>query len=290
MKIQKWILIVTAFFLIQSKCAKEDTIVKSEYAFYISHLSDSVLCHTLARDDYANNLPLFDALMLGFKSIETDVYLADNELLVGNDLENLDPEKTLQKVYLDPLREIVQNREGYVYRDQAQLILLIDIKSEALPTYKALHQILGGYKDLVSAFTPELINEGAVLVVITGNRPIDYMEKQPVRFAACEGTLENLKGKEDKNLFPLVCESWKKLFKWNGEGNMPLKEETILHSIVDTAHQNGKMVRFLQTPDFPSPQRQKIWEKLIESNVDLITTNDMEGLEQFLSGQIVSEE
>jgi hypothetical protein len=58
-----------------------------------------------AHNDYAHTRPLFDALDHGFCSVEADIYLRPEGLLIGHDAKDLQPGRTLEKLYLDPLRE-----------------------------------------------------------------------------------------------------------------------------------------------------------------------------------------
>src|SRR5881227_2198600 len=60
-----------------------------------------------AHNDYEHKRPLFDALDHGFCSVEADIFLVNGELLVGHAPWDLSPKRTLQKLYLDPLRERV---------------------------------------------------------------------------------------------------------------------------------------------------------------------------------------
>src|SRR5215475_7710089 len=68
-----------------------------------------------AHNDYEHKRPLFDALDHGFCSVEADIYLVDGALLVAHDRDQVKPERTLQALYLDPLRERVKTNGGRVY-------------------------------------------------------------------------------------------------------------------------------------------------------------------------------
>jgi hypothetical protein len=57
-----------------------------------------------AHNDYEHERPLHEALELGFCSVEADVHLVAGSLLVAHDLGDTDPERTLQSLYLGPLR------------------------------------------------------------------------------------------------------------------------------------------------------------------------------------------
>jgi hypothetical protein len=96
-----------------------------------------------AHNDYEHPRPLFDALACGFASIEADIHLVDGRLLVAHDRKSVKPERTLEALYLDPLRARVRENGGRVYRDGPTITLLVDVKSEAVATDAALHDFRG---------------------------------------------------------------------------------------------------------------------------------------------------
>jgi len=98
-----------------------------------------------AHNDYEHTRPLLDALDHGFCSVEADVYLVDEKLLVAHDLKDTKPGRTLEALYLDPLRARVEKNGGRVFRSAPTLLLLIDVKSDATNTYVALRTVLGRY-------------------------------------------------------------------------------------------------------------------------------------------------
>ena len=104
--------------------------------------------HAHAHNDYAHRRPLLDALAHGFTSVEADVFLVDGKLLVAHTAAELKPDRTLESLYLDPLRARVRANGGRVYRDGPPFWLLIDVKTEANATYAALHDVLAKYADL----------------------------------------------------------------------------------------------------------------------------------------------
>ena len=65
------------------------------------------LTNVHAHNDYEHTRPLLDALQHGFCSVEADVHLVDGQLLVAHSRLDVNPGKTLQALYLDPLRERV---------------------------------------------------------------------------------------------------------------------------------------------------------------------------------------
>src|SRR5262249_48764995 len=103
-----------------------------------------------AHNDYAHARPLFDALDRGFCSVEADVFLVNDELLVGHTFLDLRPERPLETLYLDPLRQRVKATGGRVHPGSADFLLLVDIKTDGRPTYEVLDRLLEKYDDLFS--------------------------------------------------------------------------------------------------------------------------------------------
>ncbi|MBD1380481.1 phosphatidylinositol-specific phospholipase C/glycerophosphodiester phosphodiesterase family protein [Metabacillus arenae] len=237
-----------------------------------------------AHNDYEHSRPLQDALSHGFTSVEADVWLVDGKLLIAHDREDVRSERTLQSLYLKPLMERVKNNHRSVYPNyKHDFILWIDIKSADEATYRAIHKQLRKYQRMLTKFTPAGVKPGAVTVYISGNRPRDLMENQPVRYAAYDGRMSDLGSGTANEFMPVISDNWTKHFSWNGEGEMPVEEREKLNTIVSTAHANNQKVRFWATPDIPSPQREAIWHELLKAGVDFINTDDLGGLQQFLT-------
>jgi len=68
-----------------------------------------------AHNDYEHDRPLYDALSRGFKSVEADVWLVGGELLVAHDREDVRRGRTLESLYLAPLRQLIKQNGGAVY-------------------------------------------------------------------------------------------------------------------------------------------------------------------------------
>ena len=92
--------------------------------FIISALSNSAVAEQIvplpnahAHNDYEHKRPLFDALAHGFGSVEADVFLVRGQMLVGHTAIDLRPERTLEKLYLEPLRQRIKANGGRVYKN-----------------------------------------------------------------------------------------------------------------------------------------------------------------------------
>jgi hypothetical protein len=240
------------------------------------------LLHAHAHNDYRHDRPLLDALDHGFTSVEADVFLVEDTLCVAHDSHEIKPERTLRSLYLDPLRRWAKGHGGRVYPDGPRFILFVDVKSAARPTYRRLHEILAGYRDLVTSFGPEGRKDRAVLVIVSGNRSLALMASPPVRYASYDGQLTDLGSETPADLMPLISDNWTRHFAWRGNGPMPGRERRTLKDIVRRAHAKGRLVRFWATPDGRSPAREALWRELLSAGVDLINTDDLQGLKVFL--------
>ncbi len=234
------------------------------------------LLHAHAHNDYEHPRPLLDALDQGFGSIEADIYLVEGRLLVAHNLKDVKPERTLEALYLDPLRARVQQNAGRVYRGGPTITLLIDVKTEAVATYAALHTVLANYAALLTAFRGGVATPGAVTVVLSGNRARAEISAQSLRYVALDGRIEDLATNPPVTLVPWVSDNWTKVFTWKWTGPMPEADRTKLRDLVTQAHAQGRRIRFWNTPDTP-----EAWRLLRDANVDLINTDHLAALRDF---------
>ena len=240
--------------------------------------SPAPLTRAHSHNDYLHARPLADALAHGFRSVEADIWLTNGVLLVAHDLDKTEPGKTLQKLYLDPLRAFV--RTNAAMRSGLPLMLLIDVKSEAEATYEVLRKVLNDYTDILTTFESNAVRTNAVMVVISGNRAETTMKSEPIRLAALDGRLTDLDGNPSAALVPLVSDNWTKHFKWRGAGEFPEEERAKLRSMVQRAHAQGRQLRLWATPD-----NSRGWKELHDAGVDLLNTDNLRGLETFLRTQ-----
>jgi hypothetical protein len=242
------------------------------------------LARAHAHNDYEHRRPLLDALDHGFTSVEADVWLVGGDLLVAHDLSAARPDRTLKALYLDPLRRIIGQNGGRVYAGYGYpFTLLIDIKSDAASTYRVLHEQLRGYEPMLTVFARTSTRAGAVLVVISGNRPREIMLEQDVRYAGYDGRMTDLGTLAASQTFmPLVSDNWLLQFRWNGIGPLPDDERGKLQAIVERAHARGQRVRFWATPDAPGAATEAVWREVLRAGVDYINTDQLDELRRFL--------
>jgi hypothetical protein len=164
-----------------------------------------------------------------------------------------------------------------VFRNGPEFILLIDIKSDAEQTYAALRDVLAGYASMLTAFRPDGTRANAVTVILSGNRPIATVAAESLRYAAIDGRLPDLESNPSRHLVPLVSDNWQRHFSWRGTGPLGAEEQAKLRTLVERAHAQGRRLRFWATPDTA-----EAWHELRNAGVDLLNTDDLAGLSQFL--------
>jgi glycerophosphoryl diester phosphodiesterase len=228
-----------------------------------------------AHNDYLHEHPLADALAHGFWSVEADIWLTNGMLLVAHDFAKTSPERTLQKLYLEPLHAFVKTNAAV--RGVPPITLLIDVKSDAEATYAALREVLKGYADVLTRFESNRVKTNAVMVVISGERAEATMRGEKVRLAALDGRVPDLDANPPVSLMPLISDNWTKQFRWRGSGALSGEERTRLRQLVTRAHAQGKRLRLWSAPD-----NEEGWKELFEAGVDLLNTDKLAEMETFL--------
>lgn len=235
------------------------------------------LQHAHAHNDYAHRRPLFDALDRGFCSVEADVFLVRGELLVGHTWLDLRTGRTLEKLYLEPLRKRARDGKGHIYTGGPAFFLLIDVKTDAKITYQAIDRVLSDYSDILTTVRDGKVERRAVTVVISGNCPRELIRGQKLRRAAIDGRPSDLDSDVPAHLIPWISDSWSSQFRWRGQGEMPKAERDKLRSIVQKAHKHGRLVHFWATPE-----RRDLWREQRSAGVDLLNTDRLDELRRFL--------
>lgn len=257
---------------------------------------------THAHNDYEHEFPLFEALSYGFISVESDIWLYPDDngnLRVAHDpVEDPATLPTIEELYLDPLQDLKEEFDnGGIYADGTPLNLLIDIKSEGLPTYQRLHEVLSEYQEespgLFTTYTQDemgnyTVTPGAVTAIISGDRPRDFMESQEVRYAGYDGRKDDIGTDVSPGFMPLISDNWNNFFTddlaWDGTGTIPEDTSAELNRIVSEVQAEDKIFRFWNLPqDGPS-----VWGPLYEAGIDLINTDDLAGLSTFIQSQLSS--
>ncbi len=223
-----------------------------------------------SHNDYENPVPFWTAYNAGFGSIEADIFLRENQLLVAHDEKELVNKRSLEDLYLKPIQPCIEKNKGYVYTDTTkQLQLLIDIKTDSIATLNKLITVLQNY--------PTLINNPSLKFVITGGRPPAEEFSSYPPYILFDGNLGTVYSKASLAKIAMLSSSFENYSAWNGNGTMPRNEKKLLTNEIDKAHALQKPVRFWAAPDITNA-----WYQFMQLQVDYINTDHINELASFL--------
>lgn len=221
-----------------------------------------------SHNDYKNNIPFLRAYEKGFGSIEADVYAVNGQLMVAHAVKEIDPERSLKKLYIDPLIGKLAADPG------RKLRLLIEIKND----YKAvLPLVITELKPLEQYFDYQG-HPGRLSIVMTGAvPPPQVMLNYP---AWLSFDVNSLAGYTPAQLtkIGLVSKPFSKYTNWNGKGVLTTADIKRIRAGIDSVHRAGKLIRFYETPDTKSS-----WLALMRLGVDVVGTDKIEELGDFLN-------
>ena len=154
-------------------------------------------CHS--HNDYLRTHPLVDALSNGCISVEADIWQKNDmkdDLRVGHTEESLEDDRTLRKLYVDPIiqrlvaanggKQLLSNLKnpwnGIFELDSNQtLVLLIDFKTSGDPTWSTLMNALSPLRDGGWLSYWDIQNQrfqrGPVTMVASGKSTLDEVVK-----------------------------------------------------------------------------------------------------------------
>jgi hypothetical protein len=241
------------------------------------HAQDISINNAFAHNDYWHKRPLYDALDNGFTHIEADVYLRHGRLIVAHILPVLRRKKNLEDMYLKPLQDCVNGTSSQTC-PKYPLMLMIDIKSGAEQTYRKLEVLLEKYKNIISGYQDGKFIQREITVVLSGHKPANMLEAQQNRLAFMDEDLMNTQRDTlSANVYQMASCKYSRLISWNGKGDLPDAEKDRLCAYVTAAHKFGKKVRL-----WASPENKVVWKELLDCGVDLINTDKLVELKNFL--------
>ncbi|MEZ4899074.1 MAG: phosphatidylinositol-specific phospholipase C/glycerophosphodiester phosphodiesterase family protein [Saprospiraceae bacterium] len=234
-----------------------------------------------AHNDYEHNRPLLDALDQGFTSVEADVFLVDDRLVVTHNLPHQAAERqalpTLEELYLQPLLERVKENDGVVFPGYTRpFYLMIDFKSAAKETYSVLLKTLESFQEMLHTAH----HNGPVTIFISGNRPIEQILADPEIIVGLDGRPDDLQRSISPDRMPVVSISFGTIGSWDGQTLMPRKMRKAIQQLAKACHVQGKKLRLWAIPD-----TKLSWSTMLRLGVDLINTDDLEGLSRLLGGR-----
>jgi len=216
-----------------------------------------------SHNDYENDVPFLTAYKAGFGSIEADVFPVKGKLYVAHDKQNIDFNKSLRTLYLEPAaRELRKERSRC-------LILLVDIKEDYKTSLALLVTELKPFKDV--------IKNKRLQIVISGTRPVPGEFNKYPSYIWFDDDQSRKSNSDQWKRVALVSLRFSNLCSWKGQGEIRKEESLRLKSTIDSVHAAGKKIRFWGAPDSP-----EAWTALVNLGADLIGTDRIEDLTVFL--------
>lgn len=254
--------IFIVFVIIFSNCSQEIQVIQGH-----------------AHNDYENENPLRDALENGFISVEADVHLVDDNLYVSHDYpQELNPDLTLETLYLNPLKDHILKNNGSVYPNYAGFFyLMIDFKTSAKPSYDKLKTILSNYLSIISVVQNGVEQEGPIKIFISGSRPFNEVLNDEPKLAVLDGRPNELKKNIPRSIMPIISDNYFNFLSWNGYGEINEGEKKKLKILVQYTHAQNKKLRLWASPD-----NANVWKFLLDNGVDLINTDRLKEFREFI--------
>lgn len=229
-----------------------------------------------AHNDYQKPEPLTNALHYKVFSIEADIYLSGNRLLVAHDLpampsagkpagnqgKDIAMLPTLDSLYLQPIIKLFRQHGGTISADSNYTTtLMIDIKDNGEAVIAELIKLLAPHRSVFDFSA----NAKAVQVVISGDRgPITKWVSYP-SFIFFDGRPNEVYDSATLQRVAFISENWWLL-------NIPADDNyTRLKQVVEKVHDTGKRIRFWASPDNPES-----WKKMQQLGIDIINTDKVE--------------
>ncbi len=223
-----------------------------------------------AHNDYLHPLPFYTAYNAGFGSIEADVYPVNGRLLVAHNKKEIEPQRTLKSLYIEPLLKELKN-------NSRRLKLLIDIKEN----YKVSLQILLKEIKPLKKYLTATNNAGnPITILISGERPPPAEYKNYPGYIFFDDDLKMKHTPEEWERVGQVSLSFEKFSSWKGDGSLPLEDQELIQRIIDSVHLSGKKIRFWAAPDNESS-----WKAQMKLGVDLVGTDKIKELADFLQSE-----
>jgi alkaline phosphatase len=220
-----------------------------------------------AHNDYLNKAPFYLAFQNGFGSIEADVFPVEGELLVAHYKKDVQPEKNLVNLYLNPLIRKLAEHKG------RKLNLLIDIKEN----YKEALTLLISQLNPLQSYLSTVEKENYITIIISGDRPPPSEYKEYPFYIFFDDDLQRAHNAEEWKRVALVSLPFNKITSWKGEGDLNAGDEKKLAHIIDSTHSAGKPIRFWAAPDTETS-----WKLQMKLKADLIGTDKVNELAEFL--------
>jgi len=226
---------------------------------FLSCLTSSGQTLIHAHNDYQKPEPLVNALRNKVFSIEADVYLVKDSLLVAHDTNELNKAPSLKTLYIDPIIDLYKKNNGHISSDSSYApVLMIDIKENGVEVVAALIKLLSTHQ----IFFERSINPKAVQVVISGDRGSILKWNSYPAYIFFDGRPNEIYDNVTLKRVAFISDSYINYIR-------PVDSIDLrIQKLVEKTHDQNKLLRLWSIPDNPSS-----WDHLKKLGVDIINTD-----------------
>lgn len=240
------------------------------FSLSITAFSQEKHTRIFSHNDYLQSKPFENAYNLGAGYVEADVFLRNGELMVAHTAIEIKNDRTLDKLYFEPIKNKIAQNAGNVYPAASQkLTLMIDLKTEGMSTLTAIVDHMKKY--------PELKTCESLTIAISGNVPDTAQWKTFPSFINFDGRPDKQYSKHHLKRVSFISNSFRAYSSWNGKGEISEADRVKLKTVISAVHAQGKKIRFWAAPDVPNA-----WETFLKLDVDILGTDNIEALATFL--------
>ena len=232
-------------------------------AHYPTDFSRDVIpipCHS--HNDYWRKVPLYDALAVGCTGVEADVWLTDNDLLVGHSKGSLTSARSLESLYINPLVAILKHQNPSLTSQNSTTSPEQNTTTTSIPSINGVFETNPSTSLvlLISNTTYRSIFFDAHLHQLWGDNCIAPTNNSILYTA--------------ENSYYASVDFAKAIGKpWHGS-LAPLQVDTILGQ-ARAASAKGLKARYWNTPAWPTGVRDHVWDVLEREGVGMLNVDDL---------------
>ena len=158
-----------------------------------THGARPIQCHS--HNDYSQDVPLYEAIRFGCISVEADIWLMEEGLLVGHTIPSLTRNRTLSNLYINPLMDVIDRQNSrtessqrnnndlppvhgtlngvFDTRPDQTLVLLLDFKADGEALWPHVREALEPLRrrDYLTHWDGTIVHERPITIVATGDAP-----------------------------------------------------------------------------------------------------------------------
>jgi hypothetical protein len=211
-----------------------------------------------SHNDYQQAEPFVNAVRNKSYSIEADIYLYNNKLVVAHDKKELPAARTLENLYLQPIIGLFKKHKGTISKDRNYApVLMIDIKENGEAVLIELIKLLSANRSVFD----RSVNKKAMQVVISGDRTASSTWSSYPAYILFDGRPNEVYDNATMHRVAFISDSYPKYVT-------PQDSTSRLEELSKNVHGMGKLLRLWGSPDDPAS-----WKRLQQLGIDIINTD-----------------